>query len=163
MMLPKTIQDAINEQINQEMYSSYLYLAMSTHFTVENLPGFANWMQVQSTEEWSHAMKLYKYIFDRGGVVVLKGIAQPPAKFKSPIEVFKQVFEHEQKITKLITKLYELAVKEKDYPTQIMLQWFINEQVEEEKNDTEIITQLEMIGDSPAMLMMFDRRLAERK
>jgi ferritin len=163
MLLPKALQDAINEQINHEMYSSYLYLAMATHFTAVNLTGFANWMNVQSKEEWSHAMKLYQYIFDRGGNVVLKGIAQPPAEFKSPMEIFKQVLEHEQKITKLITKLYELAVKEKDYPTQIMLQWFINEQVEEEKNDNEIIAQLEMIGDSPAMLMMLDRRLAERK
>ena len=162
-MLSKIMQDAINEQINQEMYSSYLYLAMATHFINQNLPGFANWMNVQSREEWSHAMKFYSYIFDRGGNVALKAIAQPPTKFKSPLDVFKQVLEHEQKITKLINKLYDLSIKEKDYPSQVMLQWFINEQVEEEKNDTEIINQLEMVGDSPAMLMMMDRRLAERK
>ena len=162
-MLSKVIQDAINEQVNQEMYSSYLYLSMATHFMSENLPGFANWMNVQSKEEWSHGMKLYSYVFDRGGNVALKAIAQPPSKFKPPLDIFKQVLEHEKKITQLINKLYELAIKQKDYPTEMMLHWFINEQVEEEKNDNEIISQLEMIGDSAAMLMMLDRRLAERK
>ena len=157
------MQDALNEQINQEMFSSYLYLAMAAHFTNENLSGFANWMTVQSKEEWSHAMKFYGYIYDRGGAVTLKTIAQPPAKFKTPLDIFKQVLEHEQKITKCITKLFEQAIKEKDYPTQIMLQWFITEQVEEEKNDTEIINQLETIGDSPVSLMMLDRHLATRK
>jgi ferritin len=162
-MISKSLQDALNEQINQEMYSSYLYLAMAAHFTNENLPGFAHWMGVQSREEWGHGMKFYSYIFDRGGSVTLKAIAQPPTKFKSPLDIFKQVYEHELKITKMITKLYEQAVKEKDYPAQIMLQWFITEQVEEEKNDLEIINQLEMVGDSPISLMMVDRRLAERK
>jgi ferritin len=108
-------------------------------------------------------MKLYSYVFDRGGNVALKAIAQPPSKFKSPLDIFKQVLEHEKKITQLINKLYELAIKQKDYPTEMMLHWFINEQVEEEKNDNELISQLEMIGDSAAMLMMLDRRLAERK
>jgi ferritin len=162
-MISKNLQDALNEQINQEMYSSYLYLAMAAHFTNENLSGFAHWMGVQSREEWGHAMKFYGYIFDRGGTVTLKAIAQPPAKFKSPLDISKQVYEHEQKITKLISKLYEQTVKEKDYPAQIMLQWFITEQVEEEKNDVEIINQLEMVGDSPISLLMVDRRLAERK
>jgi len=162
-MISKSLQDALNEQINQEMYSSYLYLAMTAHFTNENFPGFAHWMSVQSREEWGHAMKFYSYIFDRGGSVTLKAIAQPPAKFKSPLDIFKQVYEHELKITKLITKFFEQAVKEKDYPAQIMLQWFITEQVEEEKNDLEIINLLETIGDSPISLMMVDRRLAERK
>jgi ferritin len=157
------MQDAINTQINEELYSSYLYLAMAAHFDTENLSGFAHWMKVQAEEERSHAMKFYGYVYDRGGSVVYKGIAQPPAKFKSPIDIFKQVLEHELKITRSITKLYELAVKEKDYASQILLQWFINEQVEEEKNDTEIINQLEMLGDSPVSLMMMDRRLAERK
>ncbi len=162
-MLSKVMQDALNEQINQEMYSSYLYLAMATHFNYENLSGFANWMHIQSREEWSHAMKFYNYIFDRGGNVTLKTIAQPPTKFKSPLMIFKQLLEHEQKITKQINKLYDLSIKEKDYPSQVMLQWFINEQVEEEKNGTEIINHLEMVGDSQAMLMMLDRKLAERK
>lgn len=157
------MQEAINSQINEELYSSYLYLAMAAHFNATNLPGFSHWMKVQADEEKAHAMKFYNYIYDRGGRVSLKAIPQPPAKFKSPLDVFKQVLEHEQKITKLINKLYELAIKEKDYPTEMMLHWFINEQVEEEKNDNEIIAQLEMIGDSLAMLMMIDRKLAERK
>ncbi|MDI6766818.1 MAG: ferritin [Bacteroidota bacterium] len=162
-MLNKTIQDAINEQINQELYSSYLYLAMAAHFDAENLPGFAHWMKLQADEERSHAMKFYNYIYDRGGSVIFKAIPQPPSKFKKPLDIFKQVLEHEQKITKLINKLYELAIKEKDYPTEMMLHWFINEQVEEEKNDNEIINYLETLGDSPVSLMMLDRRLAERK
>ncbi|MBI4811485.1 MAG: ferritin, partial [Ignavibacteriales bacterium] len=132
-MINKSMQDAINSQINEELYSSYLYLAMAAHFDAINLSGFAHWMKVQSDEERSHAMKFYNYIYDRGGRVSLKTIPQPPAKFKSPLDVFKQVLEHEQKITKLINKLYELAIKEKDYPTEMMLHWFINEQVEEEK------------------------------
>jgi ferritin len=157
------MQEVINSQINEELYSSYLYLAMAAHFDSVNLSGFAHWMKVQAEEERAHAMKFYGYLYDRGGSAVFKAIAQPPAKFKSPIDVFKQVLDHELKITKSITKLYELAVKEKDYPSQILLQWFINEQVEEEKNDSEIINQLSMLGESPVSLMMMDRRLAERK
>jgi ferritin len=162
-MISKSIQEALNAQINEELYSSYLYLAMAAHFDAQNLTGFANWMKVQSSEERAHAMKFYSYVYDRGGTVILRAIQMPPSKFKTPLDVFKQVLEHELKITKLITKLYEQVVKEKDYPSQILLQWFINEQVEEEKNDNEIINQLEMLGDSPVSLMMMDRKLAERK
>jgi ferritin len=162
-MISKKMIEAINDQIQHELYSSYLYLSMAAHFDNENLPGFAHWMKVQTEEERQHAMKFFEYLYQRGGSVALKAIQQPPSKFKKPIDVFKQVLEHEQKITSLIEKLYELAIKEKDYASQVMLQWFIKEQVEEEKNDMEIINQLEMIGDSPAMLMMMDRRLAERK
>ena len=108
-------------------------------------------------------MKFYKYVFDRSGVVSLKAIAQPATKFKTPVDIFKHVFEHEQKVTSLINKLYELALKEKDYAAQSFLQWFINEQVEEEKNATDIIAMLEMIGDSPVSLMMADRQLGARK
>jgi len=157
------MSEALNDQIQYELYSSYLYLSMAAHFDGENLPGFAHWMKVQTDEERAHAMKFYEYLYERGSSVALKAIQQPPAKFKKPIDIFRQVLEHEQKITSLIEKLYELAIKEKDYATQVMLQWFIKEQVEEEKNDMEIINQLEMIGDSPAMLMMIDRKLAERK
>lgn len=162
-MISKPLQDAMNEQINFELFSAYLYLSMSAHFEAQNLPGFANWMRVQYQEETSHAMKLYKYIFDRNGVVTLKSIAQPATKFKKPLEVFTQVLEHEQKVTSLINKLYELAVKEKDYAAQSFLQWFVNEQVEEEKNATDMINMLEMIGDSPVSLIMADRQLGARK
>jgi ferritin len=162
-MLSKTLLDAINTQINHELYSAYLYLSMAAHFESANLPGFARWMHIQNLEETKHAMKFYRYIYDRGGVVTLIAIAQPPTKFKTPLEIFEEVLEHERKVTGLINKLYELALKENDYPTQSMLQWFINEQVEEEKSAAEIISMLKMIGDSPVSLMMADQRLAARK
>jgi ferritin len=162
-MISKTLQGVLNEQINFELFSAYLYLSMSAHFEAQNLSGFANWMRVQYQEETGHAMKFYKYVHDRNGVVTLKTIAQPATKFKTPVDVFKQVLEHEQKVTSLINKLFELAVKEKDYAAQSFLQWFINEQVEEEKNATDIITMLEMIGDSPVSLIMVDRQLGARK
>ncbi len=162
-MISKTLQDTINEQINFELFSAYLYLSMSAHFETQNLTGFANWTRVQYQEETGHAMKLYKYVFDRSGAVTLKAIAQPATKFKTPVDIFKEILKHEQKVTSLINKLYELAVKEKDYAAQIFLQWFINEQVEEEKNATDIINMLEMIGDSPVSLIMADRQLGARK
>lgn len=162
-MISKPLQDALNQQINFELFSAYLYLSMSAHFEAQNLSGFANWMLVQYQEETGHAMKFYKYVFDRNGVVTLKAIDQPATKFKTPADVFKQVLEHEQKVTSLINKLFEVAVKEKDYAAQSFLQWFINEQVEEEKNATDIINMLEMIGDSPVSLIMADRQLAARK
>ena len=162
-MISKLLQDAINEQINAELFSAYLYLSMSAHFETQNLSGFANWTRVQYQEETGHAMKLYKYVFDRSGAVTLKAIAQPATKFKTPLDIFKEILKHEQKVTSLINKLYELAVKEKDYAAQIFLQWFISEQVEEEKNATDIINMLEMIGDSPVSLIMADRQLGARK
>lgn len=162
-MLSKSLQDAINEQINLELSSAYVYLSMSAHFEAENLGGFANWMRVQYHEETEHAMKFYKYVFDRGGKVLLKAIAQPAAKFKMPLDVFRIVLGHEQKVTASINKLYELALKEEDYATQNFLQWFIKEQVEEEKNATDIINMLEMIGSTPISLMMADRQLGARK
>jgi ferritin len=162
-MISKSLQDAMNEQINAELFSAYLYLSMSAHFESQNLAGFANWMRVQYQEETGHAMKFYKYLFDRNGAVTLKAIVQPITKFKTPASVFQLVLEHEQKVTSLINKLYELAVKEKDYAAQFFLQWFINEQVEEEKNATEILNMLEMIGDSPVSVIMADRQLGARK
>ncbi len=161
-MISKSIQDAINDQINKELYSSYLYLAMSTYYAESNFSGFASWMKVQSTEEYAHAMKFYGYVIERNGHVELETIEKPHAKFKSPVDVFKQVLEHEQKVTGMINKLYELAIKEKDYPTQIMLEWFITEQLEEEKNAGDVLEQLKMVGDSPVSLIMIDRQLAAR-
>jgi ferritin len=162
-MLSKSLQDAINNQINLELYSAYIYLSMSAHFEGENLGGFANWMRVQYQEETGHAMKFFKHVYDRGGKVLLKAIAQPAAKFKTPLDVFHIVLEHEQKVTASINKLYEFAVKEKDYASQTFLQWYINEQVEEEKNATDIINMLDMIGTTPISLMMADKQLGERK
>jgi ferritin len=162
-MLPKKLQDALNQQINNELSSSYLYLAMSAHFESVNLSGFAGWMKIQSEEETEHGMKMYRYIFERGGRVVLDTLPKPVAEYKASLDVMKKVLEHEKKITASIEALYELALKEKDYATQVMLQWFIKEQVEEEKNASDIIELLKSIGDNPAGLAMVDQRLGFRK
>ncbi|HOV99375.1 MAG TPA: ferritin [Bacteroidota bacterium] len=155
--------NALNEQINQELFSAYLYLSMAAHFEATNLPGMAQWMKVQAHEETIHAMKFYNFILDRGGKVTLKAIAQPQTEFKSPMDIFKQALEHEKKVTSLINKLYEQAQADKDYPAQVMLQWFINEQVEEEKNATEIVARLELIGESKGQLVYLDHELGKRK
>lgn len=161
-MFTKKVQDAMNQQINAELYSSYLYLSMGAHFETVSLPGFANWMKLQSQEEYEHGMKFFHYINERSGKVVLESIAKPPVDFKSPIDIMRKVLEHEKKVTASIEALYELSLKEKDYPTQVMLQWFIKEQVEEEKNATDIIELLKNIGDSPAGLAMVDSKLGAR-
>ena len=161
-MLSKAVSDAMNDQIRHEIYSSYLYLAMSTYCESINLPGFAHWLRLQAAEEHGHAMKFRAYVEDRGGRVTLQAIDQPPAEFKQPLDIFKQVLEHEKKVTSLINKLYETALKDNDYATQIFLQWFISEQVEEEKNATAIIEQLKMIGEAKTALIMLDRHLASR-
>jgi ferritin len=161
-MISKSMQDAINEQIKNEIYSAYLYLSMSAHFEGRNLNGFAKWLRVQANEELGHAMKFYDYLFERGGQVVLKAIEQPPSEWKSNLEVFEQVLEHEQKVTAMINKLYEQALKENDYPSQILLQWFINEQVEEEKNATQIIENLKLIDAHGTAVLMLDHELGKR-
>ncbi len=161
-MLSKKMQDAINQQISAEISSAYLYLAMSAYCAAGNRPGSAHWMRVQWQEELSHAMKLFDYINDRGGRAVLKAVAQPPTDFKSLLDVFQQVLEHEREVSTMIHRLYEAAVKENDYPTQIMLQWFISEQVEEEKTATEIVEQLKLIGEHGGAVIMLDRHLAKR-
>ena len=161
-MLSKTMQDAFNEQINKELFSSYLYLSMSAFFEDKNLGGMAKWMAVQANEEREHAMKFYDFVIDRGGRVVLKGIEAPKTEWKSNLEIFKEVQDHEAKVTASIYNLYELALKEKDYPSQIMLQWFINEQVEEEKNAAEIVSSLELIDAHGTAVLMLDKQLGKR-
>ena len=161
-MLSKTVQDAINEQIKNEIYSAYIYLSMSAYFTANNLPGFARWLKVQYQEETAHAMKFFDYVNDRGGRVALQAIPQPPTEWKSSLEAFTQVLEHEQKVTALINKLYEVAVAEKDYATQVLLQWFITEQVEEEKNASEIVANLKLIDARGTAVLMLDHQLGKR-
>lgn len=161
-MLNKKVQDAINEQIKNELYSSYLYLAMSAHFEAESLTGFAKWTRMQAEEEVEHAMKLFDYMNERGGRVILQGIDQPPMEFGSPIEVFEMIYEHEQKVTSLIHKLYETALLEKDYATQVMLHWFIEEQVEEEDNSGLMVDQLRMVGDHRSGILHLDHRAGKR-
>jgi len=162
-MLSKGIQDAINEQIKHELASAYLYLSMSAFCEANNLPGTARWLRMQWEEEQEHAMKLFDFVNDRGGRVILQAIDRPLSDFKSLLDIFQQVLAHEQKVTSLINRLYDAALKENDYPTQVELQWFIKEQVEEEKNAAAIVQQLTMIGEQPSILLMIDRELGSRK
>lgn len=161
-MLSQSVQDALNNQINLEFASAYAYLAMSGYFESANLTGFAGWMRAQYQEELTHALRLFDHMHDRGGTVRLDAIAEPKAKFKSALEAFEAALAHEQKVTASIHNLYALAAKENDYATQTMLQWFINEQVEEEKNVGQVVDWLRMAGDSPVALLMLDQKLGQR-
>jgi ferritin len=153
---------AFNDQINEELFSSYVYLAMAAHFENLNLEGFTNWMKLQAQEELAHAMRLFDHVNRRGGRVVLGAIAAPPAEFGTPLEVFEQALAHEQHITGCIHKLYGIAVEESDYPAQMELQWFIDEQVEEEENTGRVVDLLKLAGDNKSTLFMLDRELAQR-
>ena len=161
-MISKTMQDAICDQIQAELYSSYLYLSMAAHFEAASLPGFAKWMRIQADEERGHAMKFFDYVLDRGGKVTLKAIEAPPAEFGEPLAIFEDVYKHEQLVTSLIHKLYAAALKENDYASQIMLQWFVSEQVEEEKNASAIIDTLKMMEDRKTGLVNIDHRIGKR-
>ena len=161
-MISPSVTDALNEQLKHELYSSYLYLAMSAYCDSENLPGFAHWLRVQAEEERGHAMKFYDFILDRDGKVALQALPQPPREFGSPIHLFEQVLAHEQEITSLIEQLYRKAGGEQDHATQIFLEWFISEQVEEEKTASQILETVRMAGDSKIGLLMLDRELAAR-
>jgi ferritin len=156
------VQNAINQQITREFYASHLYLAMMVYFEAESLAGFAHWMRLQAQEEHGHAMKLVDFLIDRGGRVELQAIDKPPRDFDSPLGVMKAALEHERKVTAWINELYELAMAERDYPAQVMLQWFIGEQVEEEKSAGAIVDQLEIAGSAGSALLMVDTRLAGR-
>lgn len=160
-MLSQTLQTALNEQINAELGSAYLYLAMAAHFEASNLTGSAHWMRRQAREEVSHAMKIFDYVHNRDGRVALAAIAQPPAQFASPLEVWEQALKQEQAVTARIHQLYALAANENDYPTQTMLQWFVNEQVEEEKAAKTILEQVRMIGPSSSAIYFLDRHLGK--
>lgn len=161
-MISKTMQDAMNDQINKELFSSYLYLSMAAYFEDKNLPGFAHWMRIQEAEEREHAMKLYDFLLERGGKVTLKAIDAPKTEWASTLEVAQEVAAHEAKVTASIHSLYETALKEKDYPAQVMLQWFITEQVEEEKNAAEIVANLKLIEERGTAVLMLDHRLSKR-
>jgi ferritin len=162
MELSKKLQDALNEQIKEEIASAYIYLSMAAYCESVNLAGFARWMVAQSQEEWGHAMKFYNYIYDRGGRVVLEAIEKPATEFAGPVDVFEKTLAHEQFITGRIHNLYAMAAEEKDYASQGVLQWFVNEQVEEEKTAGDILEMLKMVGDKGQGLIMLDRQLAQR-
>ena len=159
----KKMQTAINDQIQKEFYSAYLYLAMSAYCQEVNLCGFAKWLKVQYQEEMSHGMKLLDHLLERGAKVELGKIEAPPSEFGSPKAMFEEVLKHEKFITASINKLYETALAEKDYPAQILLQWYVSEQVEEESNASAILESLKMVGDKGAPLMYSDKELGKRQ
>lgn len=161
-MLTDRMRDAINDQINAEFYSAYLYLSMAAHCEALNLPGFSHWMRLQAKEEVGHAGKFLEYLADRGARVSLKAIGQPPGEFASPYAMFEQALEHERHISARINSLYKMALEDNDYATQNELQWFIKEQVEEEKNAGQIVEQLKMVGTQGTALVLIDRHLASR-
>ena len=161
-MLNQKIQDALNEQINAELFSAYLYLSMAQHFEAEGLPGFANWFKIQFKEEQDHATIFMNYINQRGGRVILKAIDAVPTSWESPMDAFKATLEHEQKVTSLINGLYALATEENDYATRDRLAWFVTEQVEEEDNCRVLIDKLRLIGDNCMGLYMLNTELAAR-
>jgi ferritin len=162
-MINNKMQEAINDQIQAEFDSAYLYLAMSTYCESQNYKGFAHWLKVQNSEEISHAEKLMDYLKERGGKVVLQAIDAPPVEFGSPLNVFERVLTHEQHVTGHIHKLYEVALAEKDYAAQIFLQWFITEQVEEEASASEIVERLKMIPEKSGALLYIDKELGKRE
>ena len=161
-MISKKMEDALNAQVNAELYSAYLYLSMESYFKAQNLNGFANWMRIQTQEEVMHATKIYDFINERGGRVLLKAIEGPQTEWDSALAVFKAAYEHEQKVTSLINNLVDLAIKEKDHATNSFLQWFVNEQVEEEASADGIVQQLKMMENAPGGMFMLDRELGQR-
>jgi ferritin len=161
-MISKKMEKALNEQVNAELYSAYLYLSMEAYFKSQNLNGFANWMRVQTQEEMMHAMKIYEFINERGGRITLKVIDGPQTKWDSPLALFKEVYTHEQKVTGLINNLVDLAIEEKDHATNTFLQWFVNEQVEEEASADQVVQQLKMMEKAPGGVFMLDRELGQR-
>ena len=162
-MIKEKIQNVLNKQINAEFYSAYLYLSMSAYFESINLRGFAHWMTVQAKEETGHAMRIYNHLIERGGRVILLAIETPQDEWKSSLEAFQAAYNHELKITGMINDLVDLSKTEKDNAVYYMLQWFVNEQVEEERQTDEIVQKLKMIKDSANGLLMLDKQLGKRK
>lgn len=161
-MIGKKVEKAINEQINKELYSAYLYHAMEAYFSSINLKGAANWMRIQAMEEMTHATKFFGYIDERGGKVELDAIAKPPKEWDSPLAVFQAAYEHETKVTESINNIVNLAISEKDHATVNFLQWFVNEQVEEEASADAVVQQMKLAKDAPGALFMIDKELAAR-
>jgi ferritin len=161
-MIGKKMEKALNDQINAELYSAYLYLSMVAYFESENLPGFATWMRAQTQEEVVHAMKIYDYVNERGGRIILKAIDEPAAKWKSPLAAFEAAYKHEQLVTGRINDLVDLAIKEKDHAANMFLQWFVHEQVEEETSADAVVQQLKMAEGAPGAMFMIDREMGQR-
>lgn len=162
-MMNERIEKALNEQMNAELYSAYLYLSMASYFESKGLEGCAHWMKAQTQEELMHAIKFYEFITERGGRAIMKAIDAPPSDWDSPLNVFENALQHEQFVTSLINKLMDLAIEEKDHATQIFLQWFISEQVEEEASAGAVVEKMRLAGKSPGGVFMVDRELAQRQ
>jgi ferritin len=162
MKLSNKLEKALNDQINLELCSAYAYLGMAAYFDRTPFTGFAKWMQVQSSEELGHANRFFKYIVERGGKVTLQAIPEPKYDFKSPLEAFKASLGHEQKVSASVCAIYELATAEKDYATLSFLKWFLDEQVEEERNVGDMLAKLELVGDNTGALYQVDRHAAMR-
>ena len=161
-MINERVEKALNDQVNAEIYSAYLYLSMSSYFESVNLPGFAQWMKAQAQEEMVHAMKIYDYVIERRGRMLLGAIEAPPSQWDNPVAAFEATLEHERKVTALINDLVEIALAEKDHATNIFLQWFVSEQVEEEASVDGVLQKLKMIGSQGHGLFMMDRELSSR-
>lgn len=162
-MISEKIVKALNDQINAEMYSHYLYLGMAAYYQDENLPGFAAWMKKQAGEEMAHAMKIYDHVIERGGRVTLQKIDAPPAKWNSPSAAFENAYKHECEISAKINNIVDIAIAEKDHATNVFLHWFVDEQVEEEAQALEIVNHMKMLGESKGGLLVLDHHLAKRE
>ncbi len=162
MAINKKMEDAINKQINAEMYSAYLYMSMAADFESKNLKGFANWMTIQAQEEMSHTQKLYNYINERGGRVVLEAIEKPQTEWSTALDVFQDAYKHEQKVTGMINNLMNIALEVNDHASASFLRWFIDEQVEEEAHADEVVQKLTLAKDAPGALFMMDQELGNR-
>jgi len=161
-VMNSTIESAFNEQLNAELFSSYLYLSMAAYFESQNLKGMAGWMRMQALEEHMHAMKFFDFINERGGRVTLAKIKEPKTEWSSPLDVFEDTCAHESKVTGLINELVDLALNEKDHAANAFLQWFVTEQVEEEGTTQEIRDKLKLVSDNPVALFMIDREMGGR-
>ena len=161
-MLKANVLDGLNKQINQELYSSYVYLSMSAWFETRNLRGFAHWMRIQAQEELTHVMKLYTYIVDKNGRVELAAVQAPKIEWESPLKAVKEAYKHECDVSESINRLVTLAMKEEDHSTRVFLQWFVAEQVEEESNADSLVQKLKLIEGFPPGLFMIDNELAGR-
>ncbi|MFQ5343955.1 MAG: ferritin [Anaerolineae bacterium] len=160
--MKQALQDMMNDQIKHELYSAYIYLSMSAYCESINMPGAAHWMRLQAQEEVAHGMKFFDFIIDRGGQVSLQVIDQPPTEFASLLDIFEQALAHEKHVTSLINSIYDVAMREQDYAAQALLQWFVTEQVEEEKNADDVVQTLKMVEGQPAGLFIVDRELGAR-
>ena len=161
-MINSVVEKALNEQVNAELYSAYLYLSMAAALEDMGLPGFANWVRIQNEEETFHAMKIYNYIIERGGRVILQAIDAPPTEWPDVFTVFQEILKHEQHVTSLINNLMDIAIEQKDHASNMFLQWFVTEQVEEEANVDEILQQLKLAKESKGTLFMLDKQMGAR-